>query len=79
VQVVGAPGAVGREVLMAWLAAAAASNEVRTAGGEYGVLQHLNQGAWWCWCVCKQEGGGVPQVYEMCVGVPGVLFSATML
>ena len=36
--------AAGREVVMSWLAVAAAANEVRTAGGEYSALQTISQG-----------------------------------
>jgi hypothetical protein len=92
-QVAGAPAAAGREVLMAWLAAAAASNEVRTAGGEYGVLQHLNQGGHTVGgglrdmelgvaCVCVMPihhcMHATPQLASL-AGLPGPLLKGTCL
>jgi hypothetical protein len=40
-QAPGVPAGAGREVLLAWLAAAAAANEARTQGGEYSAHRHL--------------------------------------
>lgn len=37
----GLPPGCGRELLLGWLAAVAAANEVRCKGGEYSALQYL--------------------------------------
>jgi hypothetical protein len=73
-QVEGVGAAAGREVVMSWLAAAAAANEGRTAGGEYSALKTISQG--------KQLAGqmaGCSTLDEIVTGVPHSLTSASFL